>query len=88
MYEQLSFFYSYKDAIAMVTTAQGKYYSLGLDLEELITLSPPQLAEFSDQLQKLLARLLTFPMVTVAALNGTCVESISHNIIRMFDCLK
>ena len=63
--------YSYEDAVAMVTIGKGKHFSLGLDLEGLITLSAPKLMEFSDNLQKLLGRILTFPLVTVAAINGT-----------------
>lgn len=62
--------YSYEDAVAMVTIGKGKHFSLGLDLEGLISLSAPQIMEFSDELQKLLGRILTFPLVTVAAING------------------
>ena len=61
---------SYEDAVAMVTIGKGKHFSLGLDLEGLISLSAPEIMEFSYELQKLLGRILTFPLVTVAAING------------------
>ena len=48
----------------------GKHYSLGLDLEWLAGLPMLELTRFTNGMQKLLARVLTFPMVTVAALNG------------------
>lgn len=54
----------------MVTIGKGKHFSLGLDLEGLVSLSAPEIMEFSDELQKLLGRILTFPLVTVAAING------------------
>jgi len=54
----------------MVTVGEGKWYSLGLDLEWLPGLNPAEALEFGNNTQKLLARLLTFPLVTVAALNG------------------
>jgi enoyl-CoA hydratase/carnithine racemase len=54
---------------ALVTLGQGKFYSNGLDLDWLVAQgaeAPRFLADF----EKLFARLLGFPMVTVAALNG------------------
>ena len=48
----------------------GKFYSLGLDLPALGALSAAETQQFGDDLQKLLLRLLTFPLVTVAAING------------------
>ena len=57
----------------------GKHYSLGLDLEWMGTQEISVLLDFSNGSQKLLARLITFPMVTVAALNGIlCVHGFSH----------
>jgi len=55
-----------------VTTGVGKVYSAGLDIS---TNSPSthdwdKIAQDMATLQKLLARLLTFPMPTVAAMNG------------------
>lgn len=54
----------------MVTIGKGKHYCLGLDLERMITMSPLEMFDFTDNLQKLLGRILTFPLVTVAAING------------------
>lgn len=54
----------------MVTIGEGKFYSLGLDLELMASMSAFEMVSFSNNLQKLLARLLTFPLVTVAAING------------------
>lgn len=59
----------------MVTIGKGKHFSLGLDLEGLISLSAPEVMEFSDELQKLLGRILTFPLVTVAAINGKLMHA-------------
>ena len=61
---------SYADATCMVTVGEGKCYSLGLDLEWLPGLEPAEALEFGNNNQKLMARLLSFPLVTVAALNG------------------
>lgn len=62
--------YSYEDAVAMVTIGKGKHFSLGLDLEGLVSLSAPEIVEFSNNLQKLLGRILALPLITVAAING------------------
>lgn len=61
---------SYEDATALVTMGEGKFYSLGLDLAALRGFSAIETQQFSDDLQNLLLRLLTFPLVTVAAING------------------
>ena len=61
---------SYEDITAMVTIGEGKYYSLGLDLVTLATLSAMEIEQFVNDIQRLLLRLLTFPLVTVAAING------------------
>ncbi|WP_433917505.1 enoyl-CoA hydratase-related protein [Streptomyces canus] len=54
---------------ALVTTAQGKFYSNGLDLDWLLA----HLDEHPDYVvcvQELFARMLSLPMITVAALQG------------------
>lgn len=56
---------------ALVTTGAGKFYSNGLDLEWL--LASASLAErqtYIPDVLALMARVLTFPAITVAALNG------------------
>ena len=64
----------YEDATCLVTMGIGKYYSVGLDLEWMGTLSQNELTQFSNESQKLLCRILVFPLVTVAALNGKCLH--------------
>lgn len=54
---------------ALVTTATGKYWSNGLDLE-WITTNTHELATHLDDVHRLLARLLALPVPTVAALQG------------------
>ena len=54
----------------MITTGDKKFYSNGLDQEFLATCTPEEFIETTSLLHKVLARLLSFPMLTVAALNG------------------
>ncbi|MFJ9785402.1 enoyl-CoA hydratase/isomerase family protein [Amycolatopsis sp. NPDC101161] len=53
----------------LVTTGGGKFYSNGLDLEWL-TANGDKAAEYVADVQELLARVLTLPVPTVAAVNG------------------
>ena len=53
-----------------MTIGEGKFYSLGLDLDWLDNLNSSDTKQFIDNFQKMQARLLVFPLVTVAALNG------------------
>lgn len=55
---------------ALVTTGEGRFYSNGLDVAGLEGLGGPRLREFLADLDRLFARLLGFPLATVAALNG------------------
>lgn len=57
-------------AAALVTTGSGKFYSNGLDLEWMGGEGRERAACVIAGLNALFARLLTFPMATVAALNG------------------
>jgi enoyl-CoA hydratase/carnithine racemase len=54
---------------ALVTTASGRHYSLGLDLEWLLA-NPDQRIAYGTSIHELFARVLTLPMVTVAAMPG------------------
>ena len=54
----------------MVTTGEGKFYSNGLDLDWMETIDSDALLDFYQDYTKLLFRLLTFPLPTVAAING------------------
>jgi enoyl-CoA hydratase/carnithine racemase len=55
---------------ALVTTGQGKFYSNGLDLDWLGGESATDGARFLDDVDRLFARVLTFPTATAAAING------------------
>lgn len=54
---------------ALVTTGQGKFYSNGLDLDWLLN-NYDQLDSYRAEVHELLARVLTLPVPTVAAING------------------
>jgi Delta3-Delta2-enoyl-CoA isomerase len=54
---------------ALVTTATGKFYSNGLDLDWLFA-HADQRQDYLGSVQGLLARMLSLPLVTVAALQG------------------
>ncbi len=56
-------------ASALVTTAPGKIFSNGLDLGSLSG-SPSSRIAYLAEFQKLLRRVLLFPVPTVAAING------------------
>ena len=58
------------DATGLIVTGNDKYFSNGFDLEFLGRLDREQLPIFIRDAQRLVARVLTFPMPTVAAVNG------------------
>lgn len=58
-----------RDAQGLITTAEGKYYSNGLDLDWLLA-HGDQTGWYVGRVQELLTRILTFPLPTVAAVNG------------------
>jgi enoyl-CoA hydratase/carnithine racemase len=53
----------------LVTTAAGKFYSNGLDLEWVLS-HGNELPGYVARVQELLARVLTFPVPTAAAISG------------------
>jgi enoyl-CoA hydratase/carnithine racemase len=55
---------------AVVLTGAGKFFSNGFDLEFLGSRQGPALMDFIFDAQQLLARILVYPMPTVAAVNG------------------
>src|SRR3954452_21187642 len=57
------------DPRALVTTASGKIWSNGLDLEWLME-NPERFPAYTKNVHGLLARFLGLPLVTVAALQG------------------
>jgi enoyl-CoA hydratase/carnithine racemase len=54
---------------AVVTTGSGKFYSNGLDLDWVVGEGATD-ATFLSDVERLLVRILDFPAVTVAAVNG------------------
>ena len=54
---------------ALVTTGEGKCYSNGLDLDWMMS-SGDESKGFLSEVHQLLGRILTFPAITVAAVNG------------------
>ncbi|XP_002737050.1 uncharacterized protein LOC100370167 [Saccoglossus kowalevskii] len=59
-------------AQALITSGIGKFFSNGLDLDKLGGLSLEEGIQFIGQLYALLIRLMTFPIPTIAAINGHC----------------
>ena len=55
-----------------MTTNEGKVYSNGLALQLYANLSLEEITQINKNVVALLQRVLTFPMVTVAAINGVC----------------
>src|SRR5271165_5269823 len=55
--------------VALVTTGEGKFYSNGMDLEWLAA-APERAGEYLASIYRVLGRVLSFPAVTVAAVNG------------------
>jgi enoyl-CoA hydratase/carnithine racemase len=55
---------------ALVTTGEGKFYSNGLDLAWAAGKPPAEIRKALAGVHTLFARVLSFPMITVAAING------------------
>ena len=74
--------HSYDDTSCVVTMGTGKFYSAGLDINEETPLNqkPHQIAQ---DMHALLARVLTFPLPTIAAISGNILTH-SHSLPRMF----
>lgn len=54
---------------ALVTTGEGKFYSNGMDLDWLAT-DPSRADDYLRAIYRLLGRVLSFPAITIAAVNG------------------
>jgi enoyl-CoA hydratase/carnithine racemase len=57
----------------LITTGTGRFFSTGLSLAYVATLDDDGLAGFLARVDRLLARLVAAPFVTVAAINGHCI---------------
>lgn len=72
---------------ALVTTGERKYYTNGMDLDWLATISA-EAPGFLAEVNRLFARLLGFPVATVAAVNGHAfgagaVLAVAHDVVVM-----
>lgn len=54
---------------ALLTTGSGKFFSNGLDLEWIMS-NASELSTYVDRIHAMLAKVLTLPVPTVAAING------------------
>lgn len=70
MHRALDDIEAHHEVTAVITTSRGKFYSNGLDLAWISKQSEPVNAQFVKENGILLARMLTFPFPTVAAING------------------
>ncbi|KAK6185321.1 hypothetical protein SNE40_007581 [Patella caerulea] len=62
---------SNKSCKALVTTAEGKFYSNGLDVDYIDKQTTGEAKlEYLKHVRNLLQRILTFPMPTIASING------------------
>ena len=71
----VSVYYSNSSIIAMITTGNGKYYSNGLQLPLRDTNIQSRLIEAAGTL---LQRMATFPVPTIAAINGKPLEKTNN----------
>lgn len=72
---------------ALVTTGARKFYTTGMDLDWLATVSA-EAAGFLAEVDRLFGRLLGFPVATVAAVNGHAfgagaVLAVAHDVVVM-----
>ena len=67
--------FRFAECSILVTSGKGRFYSNGIDLNWLYQQQEglEGIKKFVVLLHKTLARILTFPLVTVAALNGKCL---------------
>lgn len=69
----------------MVTTGEGKFYSSGLDIstESPLNHDAHQIAADMSLLHTLLARLLTFPLPTIATISGLIENSTMYHLLDL-----
>ena len=64
------FYFRNENVKVLITTGDGKFYSNGIDLEWITKAKPESTKSFVGGFRKLMQRILIFPAITVAALNG------------------
>ena len=57
----------------LILTGSGSIFASGADLREVGTLTAQSAVEFSERAQELFDRLASSPLLTIAAINGTCM---------------
>ena len=68
--------------------AEGRHYSLGFDLTLVMGMNAQELIQFLTDVQQLYCRLLTFPLVTVAAANGEEVGEHEYMGVCMYASMR
>ena len=73
--------------IALVTVGEGKFYSNGMDLDWLAS-APERAGEYLQMIYRVLGRVLSLPVITVAAVNGHAFGggaqlAIAHDFVVM-----
>ena len=58
------------EAVALVTTGSGKYFSNGIDLDWMMNDGPKDVEAFLASMMRFWARIMALPIPTVAAVNG------------------
>lgn len=65
----------------LITTGSGKHYSNGLDVDWMAGKSSADVIAYVNSVEEVLARLLTFPAPTVAAVNGHAFGAGAFSVI-------
>lgn len=55
---------------ALLITGTGKAFSVGLNVQTVMAYQPEQMATFNKEIRRLFGRLVSFPLPTIAAING------------------
>ena len=73
-----------QDVKYLVTVGEGKYFTTGVDLEVVRSSHSQSFLNVLSDLQKLLSRLLVFPIITIAAINGMQVICFSLDVGQLW----
>ena len=69
---------------ALVTTGTGKFYSNGLDVAWMTGEGGDRVGEYVRDVMRVIGRVLTFPAVTVAAVNGHAFGAGAQLAVRRY----
>ncbi|UCD90702.1 MAG: enoyl-CoA hydratase/isomerase family protein, partial [Desulfobacterales bacterium] len=70
MHSALADFENDADTTAILMTGQGKFFSFGFDVPEVLSYSEQNFADFLNQFTRLYTYMFLYPKPIVAALNG------------------